>query len=94
MINSDSKGLLPLSHVQKSGDRVIINKGPLKNLTGRILYYIEKKRKCAVELQLFNKTIKVNLGIDLLETKKVPVDGHNSNKSYSNTSINNVLEIA
>ncbi|MBN2534893.1 MAG: hypothetical protein JXB88_18575 [Spirochaetales bacterium] len=70
--NSDQYGVLHLSYGYKKDDKVIITDGPLRNLQAEILYINEKKNFVGVNIQLFNKEMRINLGIDIVT--KIPVE--------------------
>ena len=65
--NSDSNGLFRLSRGKKVNDTVHITEGILKNFQGNIIWIDEKKKKAKVEIFLFQRKIKVNLGIDIIK---------------------------
>ena len=69
--NSDHEGKIPLSYGFKNWDSIIITKGPLKNLQGKVLFINEKKKKAKVSLNLFNRSITVSLGIELINKKEI-----------------------
>jgi transcriptional antiterminator NusG len=69
LINSaDSRGLFRLSGVRKVNDQVLFTYGALKNFQGKILWIDEKKNKAKVEIDLFRRKIKVNLGIEIINS--------------------------
>ena len=63
--SADEKGTFKLSRGFKAGDRVEVTDGPLKTLQGNILWIDEKKSKAKVEIFLFNRSMRVNLGLKL-----------------------------
>jgi transcription termination/antitermination protein NusG len=78
LYNSDFQGNIPLSYGYKNGDSIIITKGPLKNIPGKILFINFKKKKVKVEINLFNRIMNMSLGIDLLDRQEA-----NSNRQDS-----------
>jgi transcription termination/antitermination protein NusG len=70
LLNSNYEGKIPLSYGYKNGDSIVIMEGPLKYIQGKILFINEKKKKAKVELNLFERTVTVSLGIDLINKKK------------------------
>lgn len=64
--NSDQTGLFRLSRGRKVNDTILITHGALKNFQGNILWIDERKRKAKVEIYLFRRKIKVNLGIEIV----------------------------
>lgn len=64
--NADETGRISLSYgIEKAGTIQIIN-GPLKYLNSHILWINKKKKKACVEIELFKRKMKVNLGFNLL----------------------------
>ncbi len=57
-----SKGLM------KDG-RIVVTEGPLKDFTGKIISFDKRKQRARVELSLFNRSMLVDLGIELLTEK-------------------------
>ncbi len=55
--------------VLEEDDALVITSGPLKDLTGKIVYVDKRKRKAKIELSLLNKTIGVILGLEILEKR-------------------------
>jgi len=73
--NADRDGVFRLSlgiptidtQGRKVHDAVRIIEGVLKNIQGNIIWIDEKRNKAKVEISLFRRKIKVNLGIDFIE---------------------------
>ena len=63
--NSDYNGIFRLSQGYQIGDKIIIENGPLKNLTGNILWINERKKKAGIEIKLLGMSMKINLGINI-----------------------------
>lgn len=70
--NTDSNGMLQVSLGKRVNDAIQITHGALKNFQGKILWIDEKRRKAKVEINLFKRKIKVNLGIDFIDN--APMD--------------------
>jgi transcription antitermination factor NusG len=68
--NSDQCGIFRLSKGYQRNDSVVVTEGPLKNIYGDILWINNKKKKACVEIELFNRKIKVNLGINVLKEEE------------------------
>ena len=66
--NSDKNGIFKLSIGLQKGDTIEIVEGPLKNFQGNILWIDNIKKKAKVEIKLFNRKIRINLGIDFLNS--------------------------
>lgn len=49
--------------------RVKIINGPLKNLTGNILFINKRKRKAKIQIQMMNRDVQVTLGFEILGTE-------------------------
>lgn len=64
---ADESGLIPLSTINCYGDKILITDGPLMNMNGRVLFINKKKRKAKVQVELFNKTMEISLGLDIIE---------------------------
>ena len=67
--NTNKNGTFLLSHGLKAGDKVEVTDGPLKTLQGNILWIDEKKSKAKVELYLFKRKMRVNLGVEVVGKK-------------------------
>ncbi|MGA1870044.1 MAG: transcription termination/antitermination NusG family protein [bacterium] len=64
---TNEQGIVPLSQgIFHEGDNVRILEGPLKNLTGKILFINKKKHKAKVNIKLFNREINIVLGLNLM----------------------------
>ncbi|MBN1409740.1 MAG: hypothetical protein JW969_02775 [Spirochaetales bacterium] len=63
--NTEANGIFKLSLGLKVNDKIEIMRGPLKNLQGNILWIDEKKNKAKVEIKLFKRIMRVNLGIEV-----------------------------
>lgn len=74
--NSSDSGLFDISYGLKKGDKIKIIKGPLVNLMGNVLHINEKKKVVQVEIFLFNRRIKLYLGIDLINKGKIYQNGY------------------
>lgn len=68
--NSDSHGLFRLSAGYESEGEVVITNGPIKDLYKNILWINRKKKKACVEIELFRRKLKVNLGIDVFRKQE------------------------
>jgi len=66
--NTNTNGILPLSRGLKTGDKIEITDGALKNLAGNIVWIDEKKKKARVEIWLFNKKMRINLGLEIFDS--------------------------
>ena len=69
--NSDLDGIFRLSKGVRLNEQVMITDGPLKNNHGDIVWINERKKKACVEIELFRRKMKVNLGIHVLQEWKV-----------------------
>ena len=67
---SDSDGIFRVSKGVRLNKQVVITDGPLKHWGGDIVWVNEKKKKACVELELFHRKLRVNLGIDMIEERK------------------------
>lgn len=65
--NSDNNGKFKLSYGYQHGDSVKIIKGPLKDITGKIVFINKRKRKVKVRFHLFQSYVEAALGLDLLK---------------------------
>jgi len=67
LLNHTNKaGTFTMSTGSITGGTVVLNRGPLKNMNGRVLFINKKKRKAKVRLILFQREMDISLGIDLL----------------------------
>jgi transcriptional antiterminator NusG len=57
-----SQGILFKDHT------VVINSGPLKDLSGSILYINKRKRKAMLQVQLLNRCVRVAVGVEVLNS--------------------------
>lgn len=65
-------GLVKASKVISDENRtIIIKSGPLKDITGRILYINRKKRKARIQISLLNRSIQVTVGLEILNDQSV-----------------------
>jgi transcriptional antiterminator NusG len=65
--NADDKGLFPLSSGHITGGKIILNRGPLKKLEGKILFINKKKGKAKVRFTLFQREMDISLGIEFMK---------------------------
>lgn len=62
------EGVVKVSKVISDENRtVIIKSGPLKDITGRILYINRKKRKAMLHVELMDRSVRVAVGVEVLE---------------------------
>lgn len=63
---SSPSGIIELSGGQKKEGRIIITKGPLKDMNVKVIFVNEKKRKMKVEFALLGRTVTMSLGFDFI----------------------------
>lgn len=63
----EQKGILHMSEARKIGDRVVITKGPLKDMEGSILKMDRHSRNGQVEIRFNNNVFHVWLPFEVLE---------------------------
>ncbi|MBN2441485.1 MAG: hypothetical protein JXJ04_09060 [Spirochaetales bacterium] len=79
--NSGQDGIFRLSKGKKIKDTVHITDGALKDIRGNIIWIDEKRNKAKVEINLFNRKIKVSLGLDIVEhTPRDNIDNNYENQ--------------
>lgn len=67
---TDPKGVVKASKVIADENRtIIIKSGPLKDVTGRILYINQKKRKAMLLVKLLDKSVRVAVGIEMIRSE-------------------------
>ena len=65
------KGLVKISQAMVAEDNtVIIIDGPLKRVTGQILYINRRKRKARIMVEMLNRQVPVTLGLDILQPNR------------------------
>ena len=66
---TDSKGIVKSSKVISNENRtVIIKSGPLKYISGRILYINMKKRKAMLHVELMDRSVRVAVGVEVIQS--------------------------
>lgn len=64
---SGPDGLVPISEgILRQNRSVEIVRGPLKDLTGRILFIDTRKRKAKIRVRLLNREMQLTVGLDVL----------------------------
>lgn len=64
------EGVVKVSKVISDENRtIIIKSGPLKDVTGRILYINQKKRKAMLLVKLLDKSVRVAVGIEMIRSE-------------------------
>jgi transcription antitermination factor NusG len=64
---ADNNGIFKLSRGKRHNKAIYIIDGALKNMQGNIVWIDEKRNRVKVEVSLFQRKIKVNLGIDIIQ---------------------------
>lgn len=65
---TDPDGLVRISEGMIDENQMVkIIRGPLKNLTGRILFYNKRKKKVKIKVEMLNQEVTLTLGFDLVE---------------------------
>jgi transcriptional antiterminator NusG len=67
--NSDAGGVFRISRGIIVDEKVMIAEGPLRNTCGDIIWLNEKKKKVCVEISLFNRPVRINLGLSMLDAQ-------------------------
>ncbi len=68
-------GLMKASQAIVDKDRtVVINGGPLKDIAGKVLYIDKRKRKAMLEIELLNRSIRVAVGLEVVDPKRTTVN--------------------
>lgn len=61
------EGLVKITEcVMDENEMVKIVRGPLKDLTGRILFINKRKKKAKIRIELLNRDVEVSLGFEIL----------------------------
>ncbi|MBN2532039.1 MAG: hypothetical protein JXB88_04060 [Spirochaetales bacterium] len=69
--SANENGTFQLSRGIKVGERIEITAGPLKILQGNILWIDQKKSKAKVEIFLFKRKMRINLGIEVIQKQYI-----------------------